>query len=205
MILIIWPGAIGCLNSRHNTSNLNSKGNECEIFANNMSIQNQHGRLGVFFSSARIMQQLFLSEKEHIAYRISLYLMLHAKSLKRRNADAAHVFPPPPPSVYGKSAKLSVRFTGTHRPRERLGVPGRSHRDLPIRAAKHPSARRSFARARSTSSPPPCWPHPPPARRLALAEPRGGRSAGRSTGPCAVPSESRARALRLSLSRRRAV
>ena len=68
MILIIWPGAVECLNSRHNTSNLNSKGNECEIFANNMSIQNQHCRLGVFFSSARIMQQLFLSEKEHIAF-----------------------------------------------------------------------------------------------------------------------------------------
>ena len=36
----------------------------------------------------------------------------------------------------------------THRPRERLGVPGRSHRDLPIRTEKHRSARRSFARER---------------------------------------------------------
>ena len=78
-------------------------------------------------------------------------------------ARALHVFATAEQAAPTVSAPACPVRT-THRQRGRLGVPGRSHRDLPIRAEKH-----------------------------------------RSTGPCAVPSESRARALRLSLSRRRAV
>ncbi len=60
----------------------------------------------------------------------------------------------------------------------------RDRREERVRAGsareKHPSARRSFARARSTfsPSPPPSWRHPPSPRRLALSEPRIGRGGG---------------------------
>ena len=97
----------------------------------------------------------------------------------------------------------SRQCTGTHRPRVKLGVPGRSHRDLPIRAEKHRSARRCFARTRSTSSPRRTCGRTRSLRRPALSEPRISRGGGlvspvglieiypsapRNTDPRGVPS-----------------
>jgi hypothetical protein len=91
----------------------------------------------------------------------------------------------------------------THRPRGRLGVPGRYHRDLTNRAEKHPSARCFFVRARAAAHMRPHPPPPPGRRRPTQSEPRIGRggalvssvgpikiypSAPRNTDPRGVPS-----------------
>ena len=86
----------------------------------------------------------------------------------------------PTSSLLAASATVSAparHARTTHRPRERLGTPGRSHRDLPIRAEKHSSARRSVARARPTSSLPAAWPQPPSPRWPAVSA-RGSTACG---------------------------
>ena len=70
----------------------------------------------------------------------------------------------------------------THRPRGRLGFPGRSHRDLPIRAERHRSARRFFARERPTSW---HWQQPACGGRAARALPV--RTTPRPRGRLGVP------------------
>jgi hypothetical protein len=63
----------------------------------------------------------------------------------------------------GAATRADPPVQNTHRPRGKLGVPGRSHQDLPIRAEKHRSARRSFVRARAAA------PHSYPVHPLCAA------------------------------------
>ena len=81
----------------------------------------------------------------------------------------------------GAATRADPPVQNTHRPRGKLGVPGRSHQDLPIRAEKHRSARRSFARARAAANMRP-HPVPPPAGPV--------RTTHRPRGKLGVPGRS---------------